>query len=117
MNSKNALIVLIVILVALTAFLSSYILFKKVSPKTASIYQLSRFSEKEGEKDVRSKTSAISGIGRISIVKALSPAISEDGRKILYFEKGTGKILANDFSGQSFNIVSGSTLKGFSYAV
>ena len=89
----------------------------KNTGQTASIYQLSRFSEKEGEKDVRSKTSAISGIGRISIVKALSPAISEDGRKILYFEKGTGKILASDFSGQSSGTVSGQILNGFSNAL
>ena len=117
MNQKKVLIILIATLFGLITFLGGYLLANKNTGQTASIYQLSRFSEKEGEKDVRSKTSTISGMGRISTVKALSPAISEDGRKILYFEKGTGKILASDFSGQSSRTVSGQILNGFNSAL
>ena len=109
MNSKNVLITLIGVLIGLVTFLGGYILARKDgTPQSASIYQLERFNNKTATEGIIDNIgSERSVLERLSTVKVLNPTISESGREVVYFEKGTGKILSADFSGKSTNIVSG----------
>ena len=109
MNNQKTLIVLIVILVGLITFLGGYLVAQKKNlPQQANISNLNRFSISMTSQKAGTKT--MSGLGRLSNVKALNPYLSEDGKKIIYSEKGTGKFFSTDFSGQSNNVIQGSPL-------
>ena len=97
MNNKNLLIVLIAILLGLTTFLGGYLVAqKKNTPSLANISSnLNRFSSATAKNQIGNEPKLL----RLSSVKAVEPTLSDDGKKILYSEKGTDKIFASDFSG------------------
>ena len=100
MNNKNFLIILIVILAGLTIFLGGYLIAKKHnSSQSANISNLNRFSSS----NIKTQTKNEPKLLRLSTVKVIDPYLSEDGKKVLYSEKGTRKIFATDFSGQNNN--------------
>lgn len=103
MNNKNTLIVLIVILVGLITFLGGYLMARKDN-FSANIGTLNRFSASPSQEN-KAQIKNEPKLSRLTTVKTISPSISEDGKKILYTEKGTGKIFATDFSGQNNNFV------------
>ncbi len=116
MNNKNVLIALIVILIGLTTFLGGYLVAQKsTSPQQANIFNLNRFSSSPANSP-HTKNGNLPELIRLSTVKALYPAISEDGKKILYFEKESGKVLNTDFSGQTNSVVLGKVLPGLTEA-
>lgn len=109
MYSKFILIFLIVVLVGLVLFLGGYLL----SPKnqTANLGHLNRFDQPQA----RSEDTAPQ-LRRLSTVRVISPSIAEDGRRVLFFEVGSGKILASDFLGKEGSVVSGKLLSNLSAA-
>lgn len=114
MDNKNFLIALIVILVGLATFLGGYLTAQKeTSSHQANISNLGRFSSSANPDNPKNNgNKKLPQLIRLSAVKAADPATSEDGKKILYFEKETGKILTTDFSGQNHQIVRGEILPG-----
>lgn len=102
MDNKNFLIALIVILVGLATFLGGYLIAQKEnSPQSANISILDKFSSSNTKNQTRNEPKLL----RLSAVKAIDPYISEDGKKILYLEKGSGKTFATDFSGQNSTLI------------
>lgn len=104
MYSKPTLIFLIVVLVGLVLFLGGYLLSSK--DQTANLGNLSRFDE---DHDVHPENNSPK-LHRLSTTRAISPSIAEDGRQVLFFEAGSGKLLASDFMGNARAIVSGKLL-------
>ncbi|MDO8495558.1 MAG: hypothetical protein Q7S32_03505 [bacterium] len=112
MYSKVVLVCLIVILAGLVLFLGGYLLTDKNPGQKANIANLSGFdSEEEG-----SQSDPASRLYRLSTTKATSPALSEDGKRVLFFEAASGKVLDSDFEGKDSTVVSGKLLTGFSTA-
>lgn len=131
MNNKAILIILIFVLVGLITFLGGYLIAQRDNrsqvglgrSQTANISRLNRFStatQLENEDDqptIQGRTLYADKFKRISTVKVLGPAIAEDGRQVIYFEKSSGKILASDFYGQNISTVSGKILDNITGAV
>lgn len=113
MYSKTILIFLITILVGLVLFLGGYLLSSNDLDQTAAMGRLERFAGQSSD----SSTSAPPRLRRLSTVKAFGPAISEDGRKVLFFEEGTGKVLASDFEGKTGEVVSGKIIPNITDAI
>lgn len=115
MNNKNFLISLIAALIGLIAFLGGYLIAQKGnSSQQANISNLSRFSSSPANPDniKNPENKNLPRLTRLSVVKAANPVISGDGKKILYFEKETGKVFTTDFSGQKHEAVRGEILTG-----
>jgi len=116
MNQKTILTILILVLAGIVTFLGGYLLANKGTGQTANIAGLNRFSNFSANKPESEKTTTVK-LNRLSSVKVVSPAISENGRNINYFEKGTGKIFSSDFAGQSINIINGNIKEDVTGAV
>ena len=103
MNNKNTLIGLIVVLVGLITFLGGYLVAQKQNTfqSTNISSNLNRFSSSTAKNRIKNEPKLL----RLSSVKAVDPSLSEDGKKIIYEEKGTDKIFASDFSGQDNGFV------------
>lgn len=116
MAAKTVLIVLVFILGALILFLGGYLLFRgDNASQTANILTLGRFS---GENQGSSETDyRLQPLRRLSNVKVVSPAVSQDGKGAVFFEKNSGKIWTGDFTGQNNSLLSGKIIDGFSSAV
>ncbi len=116
MNSKNVLISLVVILIGLVTFLGGYLIAQKGnSGQTANIASLNRFNQNNSRP--AGSESSVPKLNRISTVKVFSPAISESGDRVIYFEKESGKILATDFYGGTTSVLNGNTGKNILSAV
>lgn len=89
-------------LVGLITFLGGYLIARKDN-FSANIGTLNRFSASPNQDNLQIKNEL--KLSRLTTVKAINPSISEDGKKILYMEKGTEKVFAIDFSGQENNFV------------
>ena len=98
-NSQKTLIALIVILVGLITFLGGYLVTQKKNlPQSANISSnLSRFSVSSSKNQIKKEPKLL----RLSNVKAINPILSENGKRIVYTEKGTEKIFTADFSGEN----------------
>lgn len=117
MNNKKFLIILIVILISLVTFLGGYLVAQKNNSLQANISNLHRFSSSVANYGhLKQENKNLPQLIRLSTVKAADPAISEDGKKILYFERDSGKILSADFSGQNSSLVMGKILSGLTEA-
>lgn len=104
MQNKNLLISLIIILIGLITFLGGYLIAQKNNlPQQANISTLGRFSSS----NTKTQSKVEPKLLRLSTVKAINPYFSEDGKKILYTERGAGKVFAVDFSGQNNSFVKG----------
>lgn len=111
MNNKNTLIALIVVLIGLITFLGGYLIAEKrnllskdpgnFGSGTANISNLNRFSSATKQNQVKNEPR----LSRLTTVRAADPVISEDGKNVLYTEKGTKKIFSTDFSGQNNSFV------------
>ncbi len=103
MNNQKTLIFLIIVLVGLVTFLGGYLVAqKKNTPSLANISSnLNRFSSSAAKNQIGHEPPLL----RLSSVKAVDPALSDDGKKILYSERGTDKIFASDFSGLNSGFV------------
>ena len=122
MSNKNFLITLIVTLIGLIAFLGGYLISQNRSDfaqqnfrQQASISNLSRFSgSSQISRETMSKqiTNNFDQLTRLSTVKVTAPTISEDGKKVLYFQKDSGEILATDLVTQNSSIILGNLLPG-----
>lgn len=101
MDNKNFLITLIIILVGLVTFLGGYLIAQKDSPYQANISNLNRFSSSGAKNQAKNEPKLL----RLSTVKAVDPYISEDGKKVLYLEKSSGKTFAANFASQDNHII------------
>lgn len=109
MYSKFILVFLIVVLVSLVLFLGGYLISSK--EQIATIGNLSGFDQQS-----QTKEKSDASLHRLSTVKAVSPTFSEDGKQIVFFESGSGKILTSDFAGQENAVISGKLVSNFSSA-
>lgn len=103
MYPKVILIILVSILAGLVLFLGGYLISTNDLHQTTLVGQLGRFEES----NPGSPSGTRLRLHRLSTVKALGPAISEDGKKVLFLEEETGKIMASDFEGRVGAVVSG----------
>ncbi len=106
MYSKVILIFLITVLVGLVLFLGGYLLSADDLDQTASLGRLERFTGQNSD----SPATAQRRLRRLSTRRVFGPALSEDGKKVLFFETDTGKVVASDFEGKTGEVVSGKIL-------
>lgn len=104
--SRFILIVLVMALAGLTLFLGGYLAYQHPTRQRAEI---ASFSQSRQE----SRRPATPSLHRLSTSKASSPALSADGRKIIFFGKSSGKIMSTDFAGKEEKVVSGQIREGF----
>lgn len=113
MYPKVILIILVSILAGLVLFLGGYLISSNNLHQTTLIGQLGRFENQNSGLSANTRMR----LHRLSTVKALGPAISEDGKKVLFFEEETGKIMASDFEGRTGEVVSGKFLNNLTSAL
>ena len=100
---RGWLITLIIVMAVAASTLITYLVVRPTSPGLSANLTdtLSGFSEDQPLDSTYSTANDAARLERLSTSSVLGPALSPDGRKVVYLERTSGQLMASDFSGKT----------------